>query len=362
MLTLLLLFFCVSIVFSFLCSLWEAVLLSITHTFAEVEYQKGTSLGVRLRSFKRDVDRPLAAILTLNTIAHTVGAIGVGAQAARIWADSNPLITQLLVPAVMTIAILVLSEIIPKTLGAVHWKRLVPFTVRCLSALMVVLTPLIWLSQMVTRTLKRDAEGSVLSRSDFLAMTRIGQKEGVFEKQETEIIANLLRFERVTVEAVMTPRTVVVMAPEEQTLAEFHADHPELAFSRIPTYQSGSQDLVTGFFLKDELLEQLLAGQGGSALASIRREVAVVSKTLPLPDVFSQLLSNREHIAIAVDEFGGVAGVVTMEDVVETLLGLEIVDETDDAEDMQIQARQQWRRRAQSRGLLVDSSDPEPHD
>lgn len=354
MLTLLLLFFAVSIVFSFLCSMWEAVLLSITPTYAEVEYQKGTALGVKLRSFKSDVDRPLAAILTLNTIAHTVGAIGVGAQATKLWEQTNPLVTQLLVPVVMTIAILVLSEIIPKTLGAVYWKKLVPFTVRCLTFIMMVLAPLIWVSQRLTKTLKRDAEGSVLSRSDFLAMTRLGAREGVFEQNESEIIANLLRFERVTAEAVMTPRTVLVMAPEEQTIAAFRDEHPELSFSRIPLFQEDSKEFITGFFLKSDLLEAVIAGDGEAPLATLRRDIPIVAETLPLPDLFSKLLAGRHHIAVAVDEFGGVAGVVTMEDVIETLLGLEIIDETDDAEDMQSQARLQWQKRARDRGLVLD--------
>lgn len=356
MLSLLLLFFTVSIVFSFLCSMWEAVLLSITPTYAEIENQKGTELGASLRSFKSDVDRPLSAILTLNTIAHTVGAIGVGAQATQIWAETNPMITQLAVPVVMTLAILVLSEIIPKTLGAVYWKQLVPFTVRCLNFIMLILAPLVWVSQRITSLLKPDVDGSVLSRSDFLAMARIGAKEGVFEKQESEIIANLLRFERVTAEAIMTPRTVVLMVPEEATINEVHAQHTELRYSRLPTYQSDSRDMVTGFVLKDEMLERLIAEAGQERVQSLQRDIMVIPKDFPLPELFARFVARQEHIAAVVDEFGGLSGIVTMEDVIETLLGLEIVDETDANEDMQSQARAQWRARARARGLAVEES------
>ena len=170
MYSLLIVFFFLAIVFSFLCSLWEAVLLSITPTYARIEEQKGTSLGKTLSDFKENIDKPLAAILTLNTIAHTVGAIGVGEQAAMIWSDSNPLITRLLVPAGMTLAVLILSEIVPKTIGALYWQRLVKFTVVSLKFLMVVLAPLVWMGQLVTKSIKKDSDQPILSRNDFLAM------------------------------------------------------------------------------------------------------------------------------------------------------------------------------------------------
>lgn len=353
---LLIAFFLVSIVFSFLCSLWEAVLLSITPAYAEIQQQEGSPLGDTLQQFKRDIDVPLSAILTLNTVAHTVGAIGVGAQATKLWASAYPWVTQLAVPVTMTLAILILSELIPKTLGAVHWQRLAGFTVRSLRLLVTVLSPLIWLSRRVTGVLKKDAEGSMLSRSDFLAMANLGAREGIFEHHETEIIANLLRFEQVHARDVMTPRTVVVAAEEEQTIAGFHAAHPELRFSRIPTYHQGSKDLITGFVLKDDLLEKLVAGKGEEPIAGARREIMVVPENFPLPDLFFRLLSRRSHIAAVVDEFGGMAGIVTIEDVIETLLGLEIIDESDDAADMQKHARQQWRRRAVARGLNVEDA------
>lgn len=356
--TLLITFFCVSLVFSFLCSMWEAVLLSITPTYAEIQKNEGTASGKLLSQFKQDIDRPLSAILTLNTVAHTVGAIGVGAQATQIWSDSAAWITQLAVPAIMTLAILVFSEIIPKTLGAVHWKALAPFTVRCLQFIITIFAPLVWISQLITGAFKGEEKGSMLTRSDFVAMTKIGTDAGVFEESESEIIRNLLRFERVRAEDIMTPRTVVVASSSDQTLQDFYDAHPNLRFSRIPVFQGDSRDLVTGFILKDELLEQMVEGNTTKSIDELRRPIMVIPRAFPLPDLFGRLVEKREHIAVVVDEYGGLAGIVTMEDVIETLLGLEIVDESDHAEDMQHHARSKWEARARAHGLDVEDVDP----
>lgn len=357
MYTLLIVFFFVSITFSFLCSLWEAVLLSITPAYAEIKNQEGTSLGRHLSSFKANIDQPLAAILTLNTIAHTVGAIGVGAQATTIWADSSPIITGLVVPAVMTVAILILSEIIPKTIGATHWQRLVPFTVASLRFIITCLYPFVWFSQFITKRLKRDTEGSILSRSDFLAMAEIGAQQGVFEQSESDIISNLLKFDKVTAADIMTPRTVVFAAPETQTIKEFFKANEPLRFSRIPIYHEDTKDNIAGYFLKDDLLSEMIQGNENAPISSLQREVMVVPLDFPLPELFNRLLERQEHLAIVVDSFGGMSGVVTTEDVIETLLGMEIVDESDHAVDMQALARRNWEARARARGLIREQSE-----
>ena len=221
MLSLLIVFFAISIIFSFLCSLWEAVLLSITPVYAELKDREGHHVGRQLKAFKTNIDRPLAAILTLNTIAHTVGAIGVGAQATLIWSDAHPAITAIVVPVVMTLAILILSEIVPKTIGATYWQELAGFTVTSLGIVITLLYPLVWMSQIITRVLKKDTEGSIFSRSDFLAMAQMGAREGVFEHSESRIIANLLRFRSIQARSVMTPRTVVLAADESMPIADF---------------------------------------------------------------------------------------------------------------------------------------------
>jgi len=352
MLSLLILFFCISIVFSFLCSMWEAVLLSITPTFASIQMQEGSAVGRMIKHFKDNIDQPLSAILTLNTIAHTVGAIGVGAQATKIWAQSSPWITRFVVPAAMTLAILILSEIIPKTIGANHWKRLSPFTVHSLRVIIFVLKPLVRLSQLITGMLKKDRSKSVFTRTEFAAMAEIGAQQGVFARDESEIINNLLRFHEVLARDIMTPRTVVKAVPEEMTLAAFNAANPNLRFSRIPVYESDSKDQITGYVLKDEVLSRLIAQGGDILIREIKREIVAVAKSFPIPDLFTRFIQEREHIALVVDDFGGTSGIVTMEDVIETLLGFEIVDEMDGTDDMQVLARKNWERRARALGLI----------
>ncbi len=354
MYTLLVVFFLVAIVTSFLCSLWEAVLLSITPSYAQIQVQQGGALGRRLKAFKENIDRPLAAILTLNTIAHTVGAIGVGDQAAKIWVDANPLITNLAVPVAMTLAILVLSELIPKTLGANYWKELAPFTARSLALIIKLLLPLVWFSQFVTKSLKKEDVGSAFTRGDFVAMADIGARHGVFEERESAIINSLLQFHTVCSKDVMTPRTVVVAAEASQTIGEFFEGNPKPRFSRIPLYEDGSHDRVIGYMLKDQLLDRVANGQTTDQLGSLKRDIIAVAEDHPIIELFTQFLTTREHIALVVDEFGGTAGIVTMEDVIETLLGVEIVDESDQAADMQVLARRNWERRARRQGLIVD--------
>ncbi len=358
MYTLLVIFFLVSITFSFLCSIWEAVLLSITPSFAAIKLQDGSEVGKTIDEFKSNIDRPLAAILTLNTIAHTVGAIGVGAQATAIWGAS--IISTLVVPVVMTLAILLLSEIIPKTIGANYWKELAGFTVRSLKIIIKLLAPLVFLSQMITKILKKDKNASVLSRADFSAMAELGSQQGVFDEGESNLLRNMLRFKEIQAKDIMTPRTVVVSSPQTTTVREFHAQHPQLRFSRVPIY-SDTPDHVTGYILKDQLLTSLVdlienaSNPNPSApdLASIKREIIAVEQTYSVPDLFNHFTEKREHIALVVDEFGGMAGIVTMEDVLETLLGLEIVDELDNTVDMQALARKKWALRARDMGLVV---------
>ncbi len=358
-LLLLILFFILSITFSFLCSIWEAVFLSITPSYVELQQKEGTRVGLLLKKFKENVDLPLSAILTLNTIAHTVGAMGVGMQAEKLFdADkltwlgiTLPFSPEALIGALMTLAILILSEIIPKTLGANYWKRLTPFTVNSLNILIYALYPLVWLSQIITKKLKKDKDRSVLSRAEFTAMAEIGEKEGIFKQEESKIIRNLLRFNTIKAEDIMTPRTVVKAASQDKSIEDFYTHNKNLRFSRIPIYQE-SKDQITGFVLKDEILSNIISGEGERPLSSIAREIMIVNEQMVLPDLFNKLMEKREHIALVVDEFGGMSGIVTMEDVIETLLGMEIVDELDNIEDMQALARKNWEKRARNLGLI----------
>ena len=286
-----------------------------------------------------------------------MGAIGVGDQSAKIWADANPMITGVIVPVIMVLGILILSEIIPKTLGANHWQKLVPFTVATLRVIMFLLYPLVWVSQHITRALKKDEAQSDFSRSEFLAMAEIGVTEGAVEQQDTEIIGNLLRLESVQTRDVLTPRTVVRLASEEQTIEAFYKEAGDLPFSRIPLYEGEVNEHISGYFLKSELMECLVEGFGVEPLKTIKREILVVHESLPLSELFKRFLEKREHIALVVDEIGGMEGIVTMEDVLETLLGLEIVDESDRTEDMQVLARKKWEDRAERIALNTEDQE-----
>lgn len=345
MYSLLIVFFLISILFSFLCSLWEAVLLSITPSYMQVKLNEGGAIGPRLQQFKQNVDKPLAAILSLNTIAHTVGAIGVGQEATKIWAQSNPLITGVVVPIIMTAAILILSEIIPKTIGATKWRTLVPFTVHSLSVLVIVLAPLVWVCQGFTALFYRDKEKSAFTRSDFLAMAQLGSQEGELGPVETQLIHNILNLKHYQARQIMTPRTVVFVASEEMPFREFYDKQDELIFSRIPLYKENDRENITGYILKDEILEHLVEGEQNKLLKTVKREIVSVIETYSIFQLFNDFIQKREHIALVIDEFGGMTGIVTMEDVIETLLGLEIVDETDKNVNMQALARRDWKKR-----------------
>jgi CBS domain containing-hemolysin-like protein len=267
------------------------------------------------------------------------------------------MITGVVVPTVMVLAILILSEIIPKTLGANHWQKLVPFTVSTLKIIIFLLYPFVWISQLITRTLKKDKTQSIFSHSEFMAMAEIGVTEGIVERQDSEIIGNLLRLHQVRARDIMTPRTVVRVAPEKQTIKEFYKSAGVLPFSRIPLYEGEIKEHISGYFLKSELLECLVHGKGDQLLDSIKRDITVMHESFPISDLFDRFLEQREHIALVVDEYGGMSGIVTMEDVMETLLGIEITDESDNNVDMQVLARKKWEQRALRIGLIQEDEE-----
>ncbi|MEP3208351.1 MAG: hemolysin family protein [Maribacter sp.] len=364
----------ISIFFSFLCSILEAVLLSVNPTFINVKKKEGKVYATTLEELKKDVDKPLIAILTLNTIAHTVGAILVGVQAKAAYAQLYGTTTRSflgieftedlmvgVVSTIMTILILVASEIIPKTIGATYWKQLSNFTAKTLRIMVLALkyTGLLWVLQLFTKLVGgKGHHGSALSREDFTAMADIAHEDGVFEKSESTIIKNLLQFDEVLVKDVMTPRAVVKIASEDQTVQEFFNENPKLRFSRIPVY-SQKEDHITGFVLKNNVLEEMVNGNGEIPLAEIRREILITKRNTPIPVLFDTLIRRRIHIALVVDEYGSVSGLVTMEDIIETLLGLEIMDESDNVADLQELARKNWEIRAKKSGLLDNETKEE---
>ncbi len=346
---LLIIYLLIALLISFLCSLLEAVILSITPSFVTTGKQQGKTYARWLGEYKDNIDKPLAAILTLNTFAHTIGAAGVGAQAQIIWGNEYLSI----ISAILTILILIFSEIIPKTIGANFWTKLAPFTVYTLRVLIAILYPFVIISKLITRAFNIKKRKSVLSRADFSAMAELAAKEGVFHKGESKIIQNIARFDRIRARDIMTPRTIIFAAEGEMSIKEFYDANPGIIFSRIPIYKD-NLDQITGYILKDELLEKMLEGEAQLSLNSIARKILPLYVNLPIPEIYQNLTSRNEHIALVVDEYGGTSGIVTLEDVVETILGLEIVDELDNIEDLQQAARESWGKRAKRIGLDLD--------
>lgn len=352
--TVLILYALLSIVFSFICSILEAVLLSVTPTFINLKKNEGKAYANHLEELKQDVDKPLIAILTLNTVAHTVGAIMVGSEAKNVFGDEGNGV--FIVSAIMTILILVASEIIPKTIGATHWKNLAPASTLLLRGLILFFkwTGIIWLLQLVTKLFGKAGHGhNVLSREHFSVMADMAKDEGVFEESESKVIKNLLNFKSIFAKDVMTPRSVMKTAEENTTLKEFFEANKTLRFSRIPIFKT-NPDHITGFVLKEEIYKNLAEDFGEKQLIDIKRRLLIVDRNVPIPSLFEQLIQEKEHVALVVDEFGSVSGIVTMEDVIETLLGLEIMDESDTDSDMQQLARKNWKIRAKRLGIIGD--------
>lgn len=344
--TLLITYFLIALIFSFLCSLLEAVILSVTPSYVTMKLQEGKDYAKWLKIFKDNIDRPLASILTLNTFAHTLGAAGVGAQAQLLW--GNEYLS--LISAILTIFILIFSEIIPKTIGANFWIHLTRFTVFMLRILMFILYPFVLASMGITKIFNINKRKSVLSRGDFSAMAEIAEEEGVIHPGESKIIQNIAKFDELKVKDIMTPRMVMFAAPESTPTEEFYNENQDIIFSRIPVYKD-SLDNVTGYILKNDLFVKLLNGNNEAPLKSFMRPITILHRSLSISNLYNILTDKNEHIALVVDEYGGTEGIVTLEDLIETILGLEIVDETDNIEDLQKAARDKWEKRAEKMGI-----------
>ena len=340
--------------------------MSVNSTYISLKLGEGETFAKTLDNLKKNIDEPLIIILTLNTIAHTVGAILVGVQAKVVYSSvGNGQVYNLLgipfseegmvgvVSAIMTVLILLLSEIIPKTLGATYWKKLAKVTALFLSSIIPVFrySGILWFLQLFTKILGKRGEADVMSREDFSAMAEIAEQEGVIEEKESTVIKNMVRLNEVRVRNIMTPRSVMKIAPEQMSIQEFFDQNPKLRFSRIPIHGE-NPEIIAGYVLKDNVLEEIINKKGDMALSEIKRELIVVNRDTRIPQIFETLMTKREHIALVVDEYGTVTGLVTMEDVIETLLGIEIVDESDHVEDLQAVARKKWEERAKKIGII----------
>lgn len=328
---------------SFLCSILEAVLLSTPMSFISMKEEEGNKTAKLLKKYKTEIDGPVAAILSLNTIAHTIGAAGVGAEAVDVFGEEYFGV----ISAILTILILVFSEIIPKTIGANSWRVLALPATKIIKGLMVITYPLVKLSEYITKIFDRGEEQATVSREEVSAMVNVGVEEGVFQVKEKKIIQNFIKLDSVLAEDIMTPNLVVESVPETMTMKEFYA-LKELSHSRIPVYKE-NRDYITGYILRATVLERLAEDKFDIKLSQIMRPMLSFGEEESVSVIWEKMLESKEHISVITDEYGCMRGLVTMEDVIETMLGVEIVDEYDKTEDMQELARERWQKMRQQR-------------
>lgn len=340
---------------SFICSVLEAVLLSITPSYLAQLRQQEHPAAEKLSKLKAELDRPLASILTLNTIAHTIGAATAGAQAAKVFGSQWLGVFS----AVLTLGILVLSEIVPKTIGATYWRQLAPTAATILRWMVWALTPFVWFSEQITKRLARGHEAPKM-RDELSAMAMLAKESGEFAEGESNILNNILNIQDIPVTQVMTPRPVVFRVAAEMTINEFLDQHKETPFSR-PLVYSQQKDNILGFVHRLELFKLQQQGSGEKQLGSVMRPIHVLFNTIMLPKAFEQMMAARLQIAMIVDEYGTIQGIITLEDIFEHLLGQEIVDEADKTTDMQELAYQRWEHWKEKHSM-IDGSDDEEYD
>ena len=339
--TLLIIFLLGAMSISFLCSILESVLMSTPLSYITMREDEGFKAAPLFKKYKTDNARAIAAILSLNTIANTIGAAGVGYQTTE--AFGNEWFG--LVSVVTTVLILVFSEIVPKTIGTSQWRRLMGFTAYTIRTLIFILYPVVVAVQWFTKLIaKKDEEETVVSREEVAAMADMGEDEGVIDEDENKIIQNVIKLNDIKAYDVMTPRVVAATAPESMTLKDFYRDDEYSHFSRIPVY-ADEEDFITGYILRSEALEELAEDHFKKTLGEIKREIPLYNEEMSVADIWDNLLKHKEQIAGIIDEFGSFQGILTLEDIIETIFGLEIIDESDEVADMQQYARERWQKR-----------------
>ena len=321
---------------SFLCSMLEAVLLSMSMSHVSIMSKTGDKNGVRWSRLKEDDSvKPLTAILTLNTIAHTMGAAGVGAEVSRIWGDDSLTVASI----ILTLAVLFLSEIIPKTIGAAYWKKLSLPSGFILSGMTKMLAPFFVPLLMFKRLLPK-AESASVTRDELHALADISEEEGELEEDEETVIHNLLALREMPVKDIMTPRTVTQAFEHGWTIRQVVDDAKILRFGRMPVYEE-SIDQLSGFVLRSDILMAASMDEWDKILLDMKKPLLTIGVDDSVDLALETFLKSKVQILAVIDEFGGTAGIVTMEDAIETLLGEEIVDELDEHEDMRELAREQ---------------------
>ncbi len=334
---LILLYFLGALSLSFLCSVLEAVLLSTPMSYISMRENQGSKTATLMKQYKNNVDRPVGAILSLNTIAHTIGSAGVGAESIMIFGEHY----FGLISAILTLLILVLSEIIPKTIGASYWRSLAVPSTRIIRVLILITYPLVLLSELITKVFTPRGNQASMSREEVSAMVDVGTTEGIFRESESKLIKSCIALSGVKARQIMTPSIVVESACQDLTVKDFQAKQ-SWSFSRIPVY-AGDKDYITGYVLKDAVLKLLSEDQFHVKLSDLKRPILTFREEESVFQIWEKMLEKREHISVIIDEYGGLRGLVTMEDIIETMTGVEIVDEDDVAVDMQALAKEKSR-------------------
>ncbi len=334
--TLLITYLLIAILVSFLCSVLEAVLLSSTNSYIQsLSNDQNNNLVNKLKSLKSNIDKPISSILTVNTFAHTMGAAGVGAQAQIVFGEE----WQALVAFIVTLLILYFSEIIPKTIGALYWKKLLAPSAYIISFMMLISTPFTWFSSFLTNFIsKNQKHQSNFSRDEIMAIVAMGEREGAILSKESDLIENLLKLKNIKAKDIMTPRSVVFALRADTKVEEAIEDDRMYIHSRIPIYRETLDDIV-GMVFNQKILEASNEDHDELTLESISHEVHMVSENLPVPQLIDLFVKRKTHLFIVFDNYGQTVGVVSLEDAIETLLGVEIVDEMDEIEDMQLFAK-----------------------
>ena len=338
---LILLYLLGALALSFLCSILEAVLLSTPMSFISMKENEGNKTATLMKRYKNNVDRPVGAILSLNTIAHTIGSAGVGAESIKIFGEEY----FGLISAILTLLILVLSEIIPKTIGASYWRSLAMTSTKIIRVLIFITYPLVLLSEVITKIFTPKNHQVSVSREEVSAMVDVGTTEGIFRESESKIIKSCIHLAGVKAREIMTPSIVVETANINLTIKEFY-DQQTWNFSRIPVYDT-NKDYIVGYVLKDMVLKALSDDKFDTKLSDMVRPILSFNEDDSVYQIWEKMLEKREHISIIVDEYGCLRGVVSMEDIIETMTGVEIVDEDDVAVDMQAFAKEKSRRMMQ---------------
>lgn len=331
---LILIYFFSALSLSFLCSILEAVLLSTTISYITSLEKQGNTTAAMLHKFKTNIDRPVGAILSLNTIAHTLGSAGVGAETVKLLGEEYFGI----VSAVLTLLILIFSEIIPKTIGASYWRQLALPSARIIHIMIIVSYPLVLLSEFITKVFTPKHPQPSVGREEVSAMVDVGTNEGIFEEKESKIIKSCIHLSSVKAKEIMTPAIVCETVRENESMQDL-VDKHELNFSRIPVFNQ-SNEIVIGYVLKDSILKGLLDSDGNRSLSAFTRPVLTFSEDVSAYDIWEKMLQKREHISVITDDYSGFRGIVTMEDIIEAMTGIEIVDEEDKVVDMQKLARE----------------------